>query len=31
MTGLHSARYLFIILLLLFAVCAIVFARKKVD
>jgi hypothetical protein len=31
MTGLHLARYVFIILLLLFAVCAIVFARKKVD
>jgi hypothetical protein len=30
MTGLHSARYVFLILLLLFAVCAIVFARKKV-
>jgi hypothetical protein len=31
MTGLHSARYVFLILLLVFAVFAIVFARKKVD
>jgi hypothetical protein len=31
MTGLHSARYVFIILLLIFALCAVVFARKKVD
>jgi hypothetical protein len=31
MTGLHSARYLFIVLLLIFALCGIWFARKKVD
>lgn len=31
MTALHSARYVFIVVLLVFALCAIVFARKKVD
>ena len=31
MTALHSARYLFIILLLVFALCGILFAWKKVD
>lgn len=30
MTRLHAARYLFLILLLLFAACAVFFARKKV-
>jgi hypothetical protein len=31
MTGLHSARYIFIIILLVFALCAVVFGRKKAD
>jgi hypothetical protein len=31
MTGLHSARYVFIVLLLVFALCAVVFGRKKAD
>lgn len=30
MTGLHAARYIFLILLFVFVVCAIFFARKKV-
>ena len=30
MTGLHAARYVFLILLLLFAAIALLFARKKV-
>jgi cbb3-type cytochrome oxidase subunit 3 len=31
MTGLHTARYIFIILLLVFAICVVVFATRKVD
>lgn len=30
MTHLHAARYIFLFLLLLFAVLAVLFARKKV-
>lgn len=30
MTRLHAARYIFLILLLVFAACALFFARKKV-
>lgn len=30
MTGLHAARYVFLVLLFVFVVCAILFARRKV-
>ncbi len=30
MTGLHSARYIFLILLFVFVACAILFVRRKV-
>ncbi len=30
MTGLHAARYVFLVVLFVFVACAIFFARKKV-
>ncbi len=31
MTGLHAARLVFVVLLLVFALAAVVFAMKKAD
>jgi len=31
MTGLHTARYIFIVLLLVFAIAAFVFSKRKTD
>lgn len=31
MTQLHEARYVFLILLVLFALCALIFGKKKTD
>lgn len=31
MTELHTARYVFLALVALFAVCAVIFAKKKTD